>query len=93
VRKHTIDVGSWKVLSGLLDQALELPAPALEGWLDGLAPEFDVLKPQLRRMLARHSSVETGDFLNTLPKFVVDPAQDAPPSAEKPGDVIGPYTL
>ena len=93
MRKHPIDVGSWKVLSGLLDQALELPPPALEGWLDALAPEYEALKPQLRRMLTRHSQVETGDFLNTLPKFDVDPAQDAPVSTERSGDVIGPYSL
>src|SRR4051812_42922773 len=92
MRKPLFDAGSWKTLSQLLDQALELPPPARAGWFDTLAPEFEDLKPQLRRMLARHAQVETGDFLDTLPKFVPVDA-DAPGHAEQPGDVIGPYTL
>src|SRR3954467_3645302 len=91
--RQPIDVNNWKVLSPLLDEALELPPLALEGWLDSLAPEFDALRPQLRRMLARHRRVETGDFLNTLPKFAVDLAGDAPPGVEQAGEAIGPYTL
>src|SRR4051812_43831671 len=93
MRRHPIDASSWKVLSGLLDQVLELPPPAREGWLDTLAEEFNGLRPQLRRMLARHALVETGDFLNTLPKFSVDLPGDAPAHVEQPGDVIGPYSL
>ncbi len=89
--RYPIDAGRWKVLSQLLDQALELQPAALAGWLDSLSPEFDALKPQLRRMLSRHTQVETGDFLNTLPKFAPEP--EAVVHTEQPGDVIGPYRL
>src|SRR6185436_1450027 len=91
--KHRIDVDGWDTLSRLLDQALELPAPQVDSWLDSLAPEFDALKPQLKRMLSRHASVETGEFLNTLPKFDLPPEDATPPRTEQPGDVIGPYRL
>ena len=43
-------------------------------------------------MLSRHALVETGDFLNTLPKFDIPP-ESAPPRTEQPGDIIGPYRL
>ena len=90
--KYQIDVGSWETLNRLLDQALELPPTAIDPWLETLAPEFEALKPQLKRMLSRHALVETGDFLNTLPKFDIPP-ESAPPRTEQPGDVIGPYRL
>src|SRR5262245_18876652 len=88
--KHPIEIERWKQLNALLDQALEQPPAELDAWVDSLAPEFDALRPQLRRMLARQSKVETADFLNTLPKFEIDIASVA---VEKAGDVIGPYTL
>src|SRR6185295_9751376 len=91
--KHRIDVDGWGTLSRLLDQALELPAPQVDSWLDSLAPEFDALKPQLKRMLSRHASVETGEFLNKLPKVDLQPEDATPPRTEQPGDVIGPYRL
>jgi len=92
MHKYKIDAGSWETLNRLLDQALDLPPPAVDSWLDSLAPEFDALKPQLRRMLSRYSLVETGEFLNTLPKFEL--GADVPaPRSEQPGDVVGPYRL
>ena len=93
MRKYQIDAGSWEVLNRLLDQALELPPPEIEAWLNTLAPEMDTLKPQLRRMLSHYTLVETGEFLNTLPKFDLGPEPAAAPRTEQPGDEIGPYRL
>jgi tetratricopeptide (TPR) repeat protein len=79
-------------LSKLLDEALER-APAMRSeWVDALGQEFDALKPQLRDLLSRAATVETGEFLNTLPK--IDPGADAPAlQGVKAGDLIGPYRL
>jgi serine/threonine-protein kinase len=73
-------------LSELLDTALELPAEDRERWLESLPPEHSALKPRLRALLARAASIETSDFLDTLPK--VDGDEDA-----AAGDEIGPYRL
>jgi len=73
-------------LSELLDTALELPAADRERWLESLPPEHSALKPRLRALLARAASIETSDFLDTLPK--VDGDEDA-----AAGDEIGPYRL
>ncbi|HYJ39198.1 MAG TPA: hypothetical protein VEW08_00320, partial [Steroidobacteraceae bacterium] len=54
-------------LSRLLDEVLDLPPQARTEWIDALAPEFDELKPRLRALLARCSSVESRDFLSSLP--------------------------
>ena len=92
--KYQIDVGSWDALDRLLDQALALPPPEVDPWLETLPPEFDALKPQLKRLLSHSALVETGEFLNTLPKFDLPPDDAAaPPRTEQPGDVIGPYRL
>ena len=78
----------------LLDQALALPPPEVDPWLETLPPEFDALKPQLKRLLSHSALVETGEFLNTLPKFDLPPDDAiAPRRKEQPGDVIGPYRL
>ena len=73
-------------LSELLDTALELPAEDRERWLESLPQEHSALKPRLRALLARAASIETSDFLDTLPK--VDGDDDA-----AAGDEIGPYRL
>src|SRR4029079_4839517 len=73
-------------LSELLDTALELPAEDRERWLESLALEDAALQPRLRALLARAASIETSDFLDTLPK--VDGGEDA-----AAGDEIGPYRL
>jgi serine/threonine-protein kinase len=49
----------------------------------------------LRDLLARHAAVETGDFLNTLPKFTVADSDLNRPTQDgfEPGTIIGPYQL
>jgi serine/threonine-protein kinase len=64
-----IDARSWQELSRLLDTALDLPPERRGAWLDALGAEFDALKPPLRQLLSRSGSVETGDFLGTLPRI------------------------
>jgi serine/threonine protein kinase len=95
MQKDQLDPGSWETLNRLLDQALDLAPPEVETWLESLAPEHSALKPRLRRLLSRSAFVETGDFLNTLPKLDLGAhdLRDAPVSTEQPGDVVGPYRL
>ena len=73
-------------LSELLDTALELPAEERERWIESLPQEHSALKPRLRALLARAASIETSDFLDTLPKVEGD-------EGAAPGDEIGPYRL
>lgn len=73
-------------LSELLDTALELAAADRERWIESLPQEHSDLKPRLRALLARAASIETSDFLGTLPKV----ESDADAAA---GDEIGPYRL
>jgi len=87
------DASSWEVLNRLLDQALELEPPAIDSWLESLPPEYQALKPELKRLLWRHARSETNDFLATLPKLDLPPETESPPRTEQPGDEIGPYRL
>src|SRR5258707_13279412 len=85
----------WPTLSGLLDEALDLPPAAREQWLAQLAPAHLPLQPVLRDLLAKHAAAETDDFLETLPKFTAagnDVRGRAPGSFES-GAIIGLYQL
>jgi serine/threonine protein kinase len=95
MQKFDIDPGIWATLNQLLDGALDQPPARRDAWVAELAPEFEALKPRLRDLLSHAAQLETGDFLNTLPKLDFDPRQAAPPrdSTEKPGQTIGPYRL
>jgi serine/threonine-protein kinase len=87
-----MDAGTLARLSKLLDEALER-APAARGeWVDSLGQEFEALKPQLRDLLSRAALIETGEFLNTLPKIDSHEAGQ-PLQSVKAGDLIGPYRL
>lgn len=54
-------------VSKLLDEALELPAPAREAWLAALPPEHQRHAPALRGMLGQQSQLNTEGPLSTLP--------------------------
>ena len=43
--KYHIDVASWDALDRLLDQALALPPPEVDPWLETLPPEFQIAAP------------------------------------------------
>jgi serine/threonine-protein kinase len=80
----------------LLDEALDRPRAEREQWLEGLAPQFESLKPQLRDLLSRSAVVETGDFLSAIPPLCNPGAGDTAASAARQaraGDVVGPYRL
>jgi serine/threonine protein kinase len=95
MQKLQIDPKTWATLNRLLDEALDHPATEIEQWLDDLAPEHASLKPRLRELLERTGAIETGEFLNTLPKLELAPGDlaDASLAGEQAGQEIGPYRL
>lgn len=58
----------WPVLNGLLDQALDLAPDARKRWLDDLAAEDTAVRATLRQLLEVQCGIETGAFLERLPK-------------------------
>lgn len=87
-----MDAATWSQLNRLLDAALDQPPSDRAAWLESLGPDLDTLKPQLRELLQRSVSVETGDFLQTLPKFAIGgAADDARVGAA--GHTVGNYRL
>jgi serine/threonine protein kinase len=86
-----LDPARWRALSLLLDEALDLDAPARTAWLDTLGAAHAELKPLLAELLAVQARASTGDFIDTLPRFDVPEAQEAAGLA--PGALVGPYRL
>jgi serine/threonine protein kinase len=86
-----ITAEQWKVLSGLLDAALDLPPEARESWLESLEERSPALKAELRELLRQAGAIETNDFLDTLPKFGEISSEAAPPAA--PGLHIAAYVI
>ena len=87
-----IDAAEWMRLSRLLDEALDREPDERVAWIDSLGPEHEFLKPQLRDLLSRAGSIETGDFLATLPGILADSAA-ADERVGLAGEVVGPYRL
>lgn len=89
------DQGEVSQLSRLLDEVLDLPPPARMDWIDALSPEFDELKPRLRELLMRGSSVESRDFLSTLPSLgsITSGNEAAVADTRAAGERVGPYRL
>jgi len=82
----------WPAISALLDEALGLPAPERAPWLEGLVGEPSSHREALRALLAHQASVETDDFLNTLPRL--DTVHASPPvSGLAAGGSVGAYRL
>jgi eukaryotic-like serine/threonine-protein kinase len=85
----------WATLSGLLDEALELPDEDRARWLDRLPSKHDAIRPRLRRLLLAAGAVESSTFLKTVPKFDVrgrgttESGEDLPPAP----DTIAPYRV
>ena len=91
-----ITAEQWPALSRLLDEAMELPQETRDSWLESLGSLDAELKTELRALLDRHARIESGDFLDTLPKFraAAEAATDATePGALLPGTIIGPYVI
>jgi len=86
-----ITAENWRILSGLLDDALDLPPDARESWLGSLrGPQLE-LRDELRRLLERYAAIETSDFLQTMPKVAAEPGIAA--KLLGPGSRIGPYLI
>jgi len=54
----------WRQIFELLDTVLDLPSEQRAAWVDALDESRSALKPTLRELLARRTSLETGDFLS-----------------------------
>jgi serine/threonine protein kinase len=84
-------------LNRLLDEALDRPPDARAAWLESLDPQYSHLKHELREMLERAARIETGEFLNTIPKLDLTGtagANTAAPAAnDRAGERIGAYRL
>lgn len=87
-----LDVSNWAEVSLLLDKALALPPAEREPWLRSLDGEHATHRETLRELLSHAASVETGDFLATLPRLG-EPADTAALSEPAAGDSVGPYRL
>jgi tetratricopeptide (TPR) repeat protein len=92
--KNPLDAQTWTVLNRLLDEALEQPPGDLGRWVNELPAEYAELEPRLRALLSHAARMESGDFLQTLPKLELAPGDlAAAGNVEKAGDVIGNYRL
>lgn len=91
-----MDAAVLATLSRLLDEALDRSPDERTEWLESLGPEYDTIKPRLRRLLGLDGSRDTAGFLGTLPKL--DPADtnlagSPDGSNAQPGAEFGPYRL
>jgi eukaryotic-like serine/threonine-protein kinase len=78
-------------LSKLVDTLQALPEVARVDWLAALGPDQAVFRPTLQRLLADGGTIETRDFLATLPKL--DDIAEPDSSGLAAGSEIGPYSL
>jgi serine/threonine protein kinase len=88
MQKLRIDSGTWATLNRLLDEGLDREPSEIESWLASLPAEVAPLVPRLRELLNRVGTLESEDFLESLPKVDVPPAD-----AERAGESVGPYRL
>ena len=89
-----LDPGSeeWAALSGLLDEALELPPDERAAWIDALPPEHDAVRPRLQRLLSAASSPDDA-FLRTIPKVNAGGIEPDARDLAPPPEHIGPYRV
>ncbi len=79
-------------LSALLDQALDLAPADRADWLAALQGDDATLSTALRELLARHTTKETADLLDSGPAFTL-PASPGTGAEFQAGDRIGPFRL
>jgi len=87
-----VSVDTWPAVSALLDEALALPAEQRDTFVQSLDGERAQHRDALRALLAQAGSVETDDFLGTLPRLTRVPARGLLAELAA-GDSIGPYRL
>lgn len=89
-----MDVSALATLSRLIDEALDCDPAAQAAWLESLGPEHAPLKPTLARILGARSTLDSDNFLSTLPKIDTDDDDvAASEGAAAPGETIGRYKL
>lgn len=92
----TLDLATLRSLDRLLDEALDLPAPSREAWLDELAGDDARHAPLLRELLLAPGGARTADWLDHPPLPGPDPFGDRGPAAAEdlaPGRLVGPWRL
>ncbi|MDE3010752.1 MAG: serine/threonine protein kinase [Pseudomonadota bacterium] len=84
-----------RLLSGLLEEALDLPESEREAWLSTLPEPAAALSTALREMLGRAGSLGTDDLLaRGLADIALDPeANKCTPHDLTAGATLGPYRL
>ncbi|MGZ5184103.1 MAG: protein kinase domain-containing protein [Caldimonas sp.] len=83
----------WPAISALLDEALELPPERRGRWLDELPDVSRSHRDALEQLLADRASVETLDFLQTLPKVGLSDEASAAALDDDVARTVGPYRL
>ncbi len=84
---------TWHELSGLLDEALNLPSSLRAAWLERQRLLRPDLAPSLDRLLAAHATAETADVLARLPTLGSSATQPAGDAGLAAGEQVGPYRL
>ena len=86
----------YAVLLQLLDEVLDLPVEARDGWVEQLSGSHAELRPTLRRMLLATSAPETGEVID-LKSRIADVVRNAAAQSQthelRAGEHIGPYEL
>src|SRR5512134_1924552 len=82
-------------LSGLLDQALELPRDQRARWIEELPDVHPSLRQRLLDGLSKTDGAEVSGFLSTLPKIdtTSDRTSRDQEDPEPVPDTIGPYRV
>lgn len=90
-----VDARDWPQVEALLDEALGLPRPEREAWLEALPADRATWRATLERLLDADARASSLDFLGTLPPLPPLPDRAEPPGPKPPsvGDRVGPWTL
>ena len=91
-----LSAATWREVSRLLDEALDLDPAARAGWLAALGQRTPSLAPTVARLLAAHAGAETDDVLQRLPALrELEPEAPRTPDTGElaPGARVGPYRL
>jgi serine/threonine-protein kinase len=95
-----LEPDQWATLRRLLDQALDLPAPARDRWLESLSPELSDYRARLKALLANADDAThcptVARLLDTLPKVKTAQFAAERPDADdalRAGAGVGPYRL
>src|SRR6266478_1094595 len=80
-------------MNRLLDEALDLDPEGRRRWLEALAPEYEDLKPALRKALLPDAVAAESGNLATLPKLGAAGDTTEFGSGLQAGELVGPYRL